>query len=132
MKKKTPWTPERTAEAVRLWVEGKKTGGEVARILGNTTRHAVINKLRSLNITRSSSGVTGNEAYAGFVMFEDLGPRHCRFPLWGFEDKPDFKYCGRRKKLGSPYCEEHNRIATRPFAIKKRFSAEDTRDKESV
>lgn len=127
MKSKATWTPERTAEAARLWVDENKTGGEIAKILGGVTRHAVINKLRWLGITRSSATAEPRRSKrrADFVMFEDMKSYHCRFPLWGHKERPNFKYCGKRKIEGSPYCREHTELARKPPMLRERKSVFD-------
>ena len=45
------WTDERVAKLVRLWGEGY-SGGEIAEVLGWTTRSAVLGKLHRMGITR--------------------------------------------------------------------------------
>lgn len=40
------------------------------------------------------------------VSFEELEPHHCKWPS-GDPKRPDFRFCGRRRELGSPYCQEH-------------------------
>jgi hypothetical protein len=124
MKKNAPWTPLRTSEAVRLWVEEKKTGGEIAKILGDTTRHAVINKLRSLGITRSSQEIP-SDIDTGYVMFEDLRKNQCHFPLWPHDSRPDFRYCGRETVPGSPYCKVHTEKTRNVIPVRKKYKDED-------
>lgn len=39
-----------------------------------------------------------------------LTHRTCRWPL-GDPKQPDFRFCGKKKKFGSPYCEQHHKGA---------------------
>ena len=49
------WTPEREAKLKELWKKGH-TASQIARMLGDTTRNAVIGKANRLNLqSRSSS-----------------------------------------------------------------------------
>lgn len=41
---------------------------------------------------------------------DDVTPRCCRWPL-GDPRSPLFRFCGRKKRVGSPYCDEHHRSA---------------------
>jgi hypothetical protein len=52
------------------------------------------------------------------VPFDDLGANSCRWPMWGFHERPKGEaalYCGRRKTRGA-YCACHARIAYVPLA----------------
>ena len=52
------WTPEREEKLRELWKKGH-SGSEIANILGNTTRNAVIGKAHRLNLqTRATSKKT--------------------------------------------------------------------------
>lgn len=46
------------------------------------------------------------------VTFAELEPHHCRWPF-GDVGNPDFRFCGARRALGRPYCEEHHAKAWR-------------------
>lgn len=46
------------------------------------------------------------------VTFAELEPHHCRWPL-GDVGNPDFRFCGSRRALGRPYCEERHAKAWR-------------------
>ena len=112
----SPWTPERVEKIVHLWVNEAKSGQQIANILGDTTRHAVINKLHSLGVYRGRD-VSVNEVLSSLgiepengVTIEELTSRHCRFPLWRLDDT-EKRYCGKKRVAGSPYCEEHARLA---------------------
>ena len=45
------WTPEREEKLRQLWKAGH-SGSEIARVLGNTTRNAVIGKVHRLNLKK--------------------------------------------------------------------------------
>lgn len=55
-----------------------------------------------LHIDDPEDGVEG-------VSLLDLKGHHCRFPMW-----PHYRsgstFCGKKKKSGSSYCEEHAKI----------------------
>lgn len=115
----SPWTPDRVEKIVYLWIKEKKSGQQIANILGNTTRHAVINKLHSLGVYRGQDVSVedvlislGIEPENG-VLFEELTSRHCRYPLWGLNDTENKRYCGRRRKPGSSYCDKHSKLTTK-------------------
>lgn len=40
------------------------------------------------------------------VTFEELEPHHCKWPN-GDPKQDAFRFCGKRRELGSPYCHEH-------------------------
>lgn len=114
----SPWTPNRVEKIIHLWIEEKKSGQKIANILGDTTRHAVINKLHSLGVYRGRD-ISVTEVLAtigiepeGGVPIEELKERHCRFPLWGLNDTEKF-YCGKKRKPGSSYCEKHSKLTTK-------------------
>lgn len=53
------------------------------------------------------------------VHFFDLKAHHCRAPMWDHYKTGDM-YCGKRKKNGSSYCEEHHaKFTTKPPVRKK-------------
>ena len=47
------WTPEKETKLRELWKKGH-TGSEIANILGDTTRNAVIGKAHRLNLPARS------------------------------------------------------------------------------
>lgn len=53
----------------------------------------------------SAPAVASNGA-AG-VLFGELRPEHCRWPLWGMERPAEFAFCGCPKAEGRPYCAGH-------------------------
>ena len=40
------------------------------------------------------------------VALEDLEPHHCRWPI-GDPQSSNFRFCGKRRRLGASYCQEH-------------------------
>lgn len=49
----------------------------------------------------------------GPVAFAELGPRSCRWPVWGFHDKTEKGgfYCGAACAADASYCPAHSRLA---------------------
>jgi GcrA cell cycle regulator len=62
--------------------------------------------------------ITQVEREDGAVRFMDLKPHHCRAPMWDHGKTGD-TYCGKRKKFGSSYCEDHHRIFTQKVPSRK-------------
>lgn len=60
----------------------------------------------------------------GGVTFADLRPRQCKFELSSTYERPEnFRFCGARTELGSPYCEYHSSIAYNYWARKREKAA---------
>lgn len=58
------------------------------------------------------------------IPITDLSDRTCRWPLWGFHERPrdGGRYCGRTTGHG-PYCVRHARASIQPAAAPKRGRA---------
>ena len=114
-----PWStltqPEKIA-AVRDGITEGLTGPELAqRFGGNVSTITGIAWRAGLRIARRSirtvpliarhappKGITAG------VHLADLGPRHCRAPLWGsyVPHVDDMRFCGRETAEGVSYCGE--------------------------
>lgn len=70
----------------------------VKRLLSKATTMALEEKPKRIRLKLIDSPTA--------VTFAELEPHHCRFPQ-GDPKRPDFRFCGCRRQLGSPYCEEH-------------------------
>jgi GcrA cell cycle regulator len=47
-----------------------------------------------------------------------INDRMCRWPI-GDPSENEFHFCGRKPRLGSPYCEAHARKAYQPQAQRR-------------
>lgn len=127
------WTNERVALLKRLWVEGK-TAAEIAKVLGNITRNAVIGKAHRLKLSNRLSPIQQNTkkpAKAAVaepaavkkadrpaaapikilgVGMAELKEKMCRWPIGDPKD-PSFHFCGCQTVAGLPYCPDHARMA---------------------
>jgi GcrA cell cycle regulator len=41
-----------------------------------------------------------------------LRESHCKWPI-GEPGKPEFRFCGKRSSVDSPYCTHHHQVALR-------------------
>lgn len=127
------WTNERVALLKRLWGEGK-TAAEIAKVLGNITRNAVIGKAHRLKLSNRLSPIQQNtkkparpaaaEAPVAKkaerpvaapvkvlgVSMAELKEKMCRWPIGDPKD-PSFHFCGCQTVAGLPYCPDHARMA---------------------
>ena len=53
------------------------------------------------------------------VTIMELREGMCRWPI-GDPTSPEFRFCGARADIGSPYCTQHARIAYQPAADRRR------------
>ncbi len=69
------------------------------------------------------AGAAGSEvdtlAFPERVTIMDLREGMCRWPI-GDPTSPDFRFCGARSEIGTPYCEHHAQIAYQPAADRRR------------
>jgi len=140
------WTDDRVEQLKNLWTEGL-SASQIARVLGGVTRNAVIGKVHRLGLagratpTRSErprlplAPKVAARVYAPEppvveedpVVLEDgnhanvltINDRMCRWPI-GDPSETDFHFCGRKPKVGSPYCEAHARKAYQPQQAHRR------------
>ena len=134
------WTDERVEQLKALWAEGL-SASQIARVLGNVSRNAVIGKVHRLGLAgragparaerpRSAmprKSVVHVAAPAPPIVEEDpikledgnfatvltINDRMCRWPI-GDPSENEFHFCGHKPKFGSPYCEAHARKAYQP------------------
>ncbi|MGD2133287.1 MAG: GcrA family cell cycle regulator [Maricaulaceae bacterium] len=57
-----------------------------------------------------------------FATVLDLSEHICKWPV-GDPSDPNFQFCGRKTKVGAPYCEAHSQMAFQP-PKKRRKTAE--------
>ena len=142
------WTPEREKKLKELWQKGH-TASEIASLLGETTRNAVIGKAHRLNLearvnTKKSKSKTNIEANNDNNKTQKLG-RKAKFKAllldknfekenpkkleeltdetcrWpiGHPYEESFYFCGRKPLEKFPYCKLHVLYAFQPKNAKE-------------
>ena len=136
------WTTEREEKLRKLWDQGH-TASQIAAMIGDTTRNAVIGKAHRLNLSaraasKNSSLKNKNQIskikkperksrlskFKSLLIdknFEPENPRTleeldnntCRWPL-GHPDEKDFYFCGRSPEDNFSYCKLHVLYAFQP------------------
>ncbi len=136
------WTDDRIERLKQMWTEGM-SASQIARALGDVTRNAVIGKVHRLGLSGRAAAprverprpqpqqprpqtqrVAAMRAEPvaeeplepmpeNAVTVVDLNASVCRWPL-GDPSTAEFRFCGRKAKPGSPYCEAHVRLAYQP------------------
>lgn len=108
------WTEERVALLKQHWGSGK-SANEIADLLGNVTRNAVIGKAHRLGLSNSrtpapptSRPIAGNPESVATIL--SLTDRMCRWPH-GDPKQPGFRFCAKSVIGNLPYCSEHARQA---------------------
>lgn len=133
------WTDEKVEILTQLWGKGH-SASEIARIIGDVSRNAVIGKAHRLGLSgrpktapvakpkpvvrrrspvekpRSVYIAEGPIIGAGIL---DLTERMCRWPI-GDPKTSDFKFCGRKLGGGTTYCTEHASMAYQPPQSRRR------------
>ena len=142
------WTPERESKLKELWKKGH-TASEIASLLGDTTRNAVIGKAHRLKlqaraISKKSSTVTkaensnenskspkmGRKARFKALLldknFEQENPKKLEELTdetcrWpiGHPYEKNFYFCGRKPMPKFPYCQLHVLYAFQPKNAKE-------------
>tara|TARA_Y100000590_G_C15284258_1_gene849996 strand:+ start:214 stop:708 length:495 start_codon:yes stop_codon:yes gene_type:complete len=142
------WTPEREQKLKELWKKGH-TASQIASMLGDTTRNAVIGKAHRLNLqarttARKITNKVSAESSAGEVKNQRMG-RKARFKAllldknfeqenpkkleeltdetcrWpiGHPYEENFYFCGRKSMEKFPYCKLHVLYAFQPKNAKE-------------
>ena len=141
------WTPERENKLKELWKKGH-TASQIAGLLGETTRNAVIGKAHRLDLearviskkTRSQTktevnapvreGKLSRKAKFKSLLLdknfepenpkklEELTDENCRWPI-GHPPEKDFHFCGRKPLEKFPYCKLHVLYAFQPKNAKE-------------
>ncbi len=113
----------------RLGLSGRATPSRPPRraVAGNRPRPAVRpTKAPSAPITRRTGvapirppvapALQPNGEFASVLTLSD---HICRWPI-GDPGDPNFQFCGRKAKAGSPYCEAHAQAAYQPTRKRRR------------
>ncbi len=108
------WTEERVERLKELWSQGM-SASEIAQLLGDVTRNAVIGKAHRLGLSGRPSPIRKKSKG---VTILDLTERMCKWPI-GDPKHPDFRFCGKPSVPGMPYCAEHCAIAYQTPGKKK-------------
>ncbi len=138
------WTDERVEHLKKLWAEGL-SASQIARVLGEVTRNAVIGKVHRLGLSgratparaerpryaKSPRRMIAKPALAPLPVFEEPEPEPgewttvmtlkehmCKWPI-GNPGETNFRFCGRRSGDGASYCTEHARKAYQPAHLKR-------------
>jgi GcrA cell cycle regulator len=140
------WTDERVEQLKRLWTEGL-SASQIARVLGEVTRNAVIGKVHRLGLSgRASPARIERPRYPKpqrrmvkaimpepIIIEEEPEPepepgewttvltlkeRMCKWPIGNPGDN-NFRFCGRKAGEGASYCMEHSRKAYQPAHLKR-------------
>tara|TARA_B110000438_G_C15684209_1_gene593761 strand:- start:158 stop:649 length:492 start_codon:yes stop_codon:yes gene_type:complete len=141
------WTPERENKLKELWKKGH-TASQIAGLLGETTRNAVIGKAHRLDLearviskkTRSQTktevnapvreGKLSRKAKFKSLLLdknfepenpkklEELTDENCKWPI-GHPPEKDFHFCGRKPLEKFPYCKLHVLYAFQPKNAKE-------------
>jgi len=148
------WTLERVDKLKQLWGKGN-TAGQIASIIGEVTRNAVIGKAYRLNLAAKSvqkknsfNQVSQNQEnipqperkarrsrFKSLLLdksFEPENPKsleelHDGICRWpiGHPNEPDFYFCGRKSMKDFSYCKLHVLYAFQPKNKKEDFVEKD-------
>tara|TARA_B100001996_G_scaffold340047_1_gene293386 strand:- start:60 stop:551 length:492 start_codon:yes stop_codon:yes gene_type:complete len=141
------WTKEREEKLKELWSKGH-TASQIANLLGETTRNAVIGKAHRLNLEARAAAKkskptinvennsqikpqkVGRKAKFQALLLdknfeqenpktlEELTDETCRWPI-GHPPEKDFYFCGRKPLEKFPYCKLHVLYAFQPKNAKE-------------
>ena len=137
------WTPEKVSKLKELWGKGS-TAGQIASIIGEVTRNAVIGKAYRLKLSEQSYSKninfkqtlrnhekipqpkikTRRSKFKSLLVdknFEPENPKsleelHDEICRWpiGHPDEPEFYFCGRKSMNDFSYCKLHVLYAFQP------------------
>ena len=137
------WTPKKVSILKELWGKGN-TASQIASVIGEVTRNAVIGKAYRLNLTAKSIPKNNNfkrvslhqentahpekktrrNKFKSLLLdknFEAENPKsleelHDEICRWpiGHPDEPNFYFCGRKSMKDFSYCKLHVLYAFQP------------------
>ena len=141
------WTDEKVEKLKELWTKGH-TASQIAEVLGDTTRNAVIGKAHRLDLearapskqsglstSRENKAVrrpapTSRKAKFQSILLdksfepenpkslEDLTDQTYKWPI-GHPNEESFYFCGRKPEGEFPYCKLHVLYAFQPKGSKE-------------
>ena len=149
------WTPEKVKKLKELWGKGENTASQIAQIIGEVSRNAVIGKAHRLNLSsklisknlvankkinhtqkvRSATKKERESKFKSLIIEKDFEPENPKQLLelqdinckWpiGHPNESNFYFCGRTALKDFSYCKLHLLYAFQPKNKK-----EDIIDKE--
>ena len=139
------WTDERIEQLKSLWTEGL-SASHIAKVMGGgISRNAVIGKVHRLGLAGRVTAPRSERIRlpsaprhvrhhipeppvieedpivledGSFATVLTINDRMCRWPI-GDPAESEFHFCGRKPKMGSPYCEAHARKAYQPQQLRR-------------
>ena len=141
------WSDHSENKLRELWNKGY-TASQIAEMIGNTSRNAVIGKAHRLNLasrvtkknpssklqikknnTTKPSKVMTRSRFKSLLLDKDFEPENpkaleelsdstCSWPI-GHPDEENFYFCGRGPIEGFPYCKLHVLYAFQPKNAKE-------------
>ena len=142
------WTSEKVEKLKELWKKGH-TASQIAQILGDTTRNAVIGKAHRLNLEarapsknstkinthvksvsrKSSQPLTRKQKFLSILLDKNFEPQNPKTLeelnettcKWpiGHPNEKNFYFCGRKPETEFPYCKLHILYAFQPKGQKE-------------
>ncbi len=135
------WTDEKVEKLKELWSKGH-TASQIAEVLGDTTRNAVIGKAHRLNLEarapskqtnkpttfkknkKTQQNMSRRSKFKSLLLdknfepekptsLEELNETTCRWPI-GHPDEENFYFCGRKPEENFSYCKLHVLYAFQP------------------
>lgn len=110
------WTDERVQRLKDLWSQGL-SASEIADLLGDISRNAVIGKAHRLGLSGRPSPIKKKPSRGATILA--LTERMCKWPV-GDPKHQDFHFCGKPSLAGLPYCAEHAALAYQPSSSSKK------------
>jgi GcrA cell cycle regulator len=105
------WTDEKMDMLKKMWQDGS-SASEIAMVLGDVSRNAVIGKAHRLMLKGRASPIKRKEQNKN-RSFAMLNERMCKWPF-GDPKKSDFHFCGEPREFADSYCDVHKVAAYAP------------------
>ncbi len=101
------WNDEKVDKLKELWGKGN-TASQIAQIIGDVSRNAVIGKANRLGLSKKNNTVKIDPNVNKTAHISVLVPNMsgCKWPI-GHPGDEDFYFCGKEIIPGKPYCGEH-------------------------
>ena len=147
------WTVDKIDKLKQLWGKGN-TASQIAQIIGDVTRNAVIGKANRLNLSNKLSPKSTINNLNNFhkkkptnipkgkkvkfksliieknfepenpIQLEELNDNTCKWPT-GHPNEPNFYFCGRKSLKYFSYCKLHLLYAFQPKGKKEDIISEE-------
>ena len=147
------WTVDKIDKLRQLWGKGN-TANQIAQIIGDVTRNAVIGKANRLNLSNKLSPKSTINNSNNFhkkkptnipkgkkvkfrsliieknfepenpIQLEELNDNTCKWPT-GHPNEPNFYFCGRKSLKHFSYCKLHLLYAFQPKGKKEDIISEE-------